>query len=78
MRLNNLDYLQLRLVEEALDRIHTGDYGVCLSCEKSIPPKRLQALPWAQYCVTCQQNLGRFQQTETEEMRAGQGAPGSW
>jgi DnaK suppressor protein len=78
LRLNSLDYAQLRLVEEALDRIHTGDYGACLSCEKSIPPKRLQALPWAQYCVSCQQNLGSFQQTETEEMRAGQGALGSW
>jgi len=46
LRLNSLDYVQLRLVEEALDRIHTGDYGVCLACEKPIPPKRLQALPW--------------------------------
>src|ERR1700675_3271076 len=62
LRLNSLDYVQLRLVEEALDRITTGDYGVCLSCEKAIPPKRLQALPWAKYCVTCQQNLGSLQQ----------------
>jgi DnaK suppressor protein len=76
LRLNSLDYVQLRLVEEALDRIHTGDYGVCLSCEKPIPAKRLQALPWAKYCVTCQQNLGRMQQIETEEARPG--APGGW
>lgn len=78
LRLNSLDYVQLRLVEEALDRIHTGDYGVCLACEKPIPPKRLQALPWAKYCVNCQQNLGTLQTTETEEMRARPGAPGSW
>src|SRR5713226_2741025 len=70
LRLNSLDYVQLRLVEEALDRITTGDYGVCLACEKPIPPKRLQALPWAKYCVTCQQNLGSLQQSENEEMRA--------
>src|SRR5438477_3338870 len=58
LRLNSLDYVQLRLIEEALDRIQAGDYGVCLGCEEAIPPKRLHALPWAKYCVTCQQNLG--------------------
>jgi DnaK suppressor protein len=58
LRLNSLDYGQLRLVEEALDRIRSGDYGVCLSCEKPIPVKRLQALPWARYCVDCQQQIG--------------------
>jgi DnaK suppressor protein len=76
LRLNSLDYVQLRLVEEALDRITTGDYGVCLSCEKPIPAKRLQALPWAKYCVTCQQNLGSLQQMENEELRARPSASG--
>ncbi|HXG34490.1 MAG TPA: TraR/DksA family transcriptional regulator [Bryobacteraceae bacterium] len=51
---NSLDYEQLRMVEEALDRLGSGDYGVCLACERPIPPKRLQALPWARYCVSCQ------------------------
>ena len=58
LRLNSLDYVQLRLIEEALDRIQAGDYGVCLGCEEEIPPKRLHALPWAKYCVTCQQTAG--------------------
>ena len=58
LRLNSLDYVQLRLIEEALDRIQAGDYGVCLGCEEEIPPKRLHALPWAKYCVTCQQTVG--------------------
>jgi RNA polymerase-binding transcription factor DksA len=34
LRLNSLDYGQLRLVEEALDRVNSGDYGICLSCEQ--------------------------------------------
>src|SRR5205823_9642554 len=51
LRLNSLDYVQLKLIEEALDRIQAGDYGICLSCEEPIPAKRLQALPWARYCV---------------------------
>jgi DnaK suppressor protein len=55
LHLNTLDYAQLRLIEEALDRLDSGDYGICLSCEDPIPPKRLNAVPWARYCVTCQE-----------------------
>ena len=47
--------LQLRLIEEALDRLDSGDYGTCLSCEQPIPPKRLHAVSWARYCVRCQE-----------------------
>ena len=54
LRLNSLDYVQLRLVDEALDRMDSGDYGICLSCEEPIPAKRLRALSWARYCVKCQ------------------------
>src|SRR5258708_15860455 len=53
LRLNSLDYAQLRMVEEALDRIHTGDSRNCLSCEKPSPPNPLQALPRTQCCVSC-------------------------
>jgi DnaK suppressor protein len=57
-RMNGLDYHELGLVEEALDRLDAGDYGICLSCEEPIAEKRLRALPWARYCVTCQDNVG--------------------
>lgn len=57
LRLNSLDYRELRLVDEALDRLDSGDYGICLACEEPIPPKRLSALPWARYCIPCQQSL---------------------
>lgn len=57
-RLNGLDYTQLRMVEEALDRLEAGDYGACLSCDEPIAPKRLAAIPWARYCVTCQELVG--------------------
>jgi DnaK suppressor protein len=56
MRLNHLDYAQLRMIDEALDRIASGDYGICLSCDERIPDKRLTALPWARYCVPCQEH----------------------
>src|SRR6476661_1892318 len=64
LHLNSLDYVQLRLIEEALDRINSGDYGVCLSCEEEIPEKRLRALPWARYCVTCQEEMGALQERQ--------------
>jgi DnaK suppressor protein len=64
LRLNSLDYSQLRLIEEALDRIESGDYGVCLACEEPIPPKRLQAVSWARYCVGCQDTVGRAMDLE--------------
>ena len=71
LRLNSLDYVQLRLIEEALDRIEAGDYGTCLSCEEPIPAKRLEALPWAKYCVTCQQNIGSMQDDSQAVPHAG-------
>lgn len=58
LHLNSLDYAQLRLVEEALDRLNSGDYGVCLACEEPIPAKRLKAVSWARYCVKCQDSVG--------------------
>ncbi len=68
-RLNTLEYAGLRLVNEALDRIESGDYGTCLLCEKPIPEKRLRALPWARYCVTCQERSALLEaEPEAEEM----------
>src|SRR5713226_3318781 len=67
LRLNSLDYVQLKLIEEALDRIEAGDYGICLSCEEPIPSKRLQALPWAKYCVNCQQSLSNLQDASSSD-----------
>ena len=49
----------LKSVEEALDRIETGAFGVCLGCEEEIPEKRLRAVPWASHCLSCQEKLDR-------------------
>ena len=48
---------QLTEVDEALLRIEDDEYGTCLNCEKPINPKRLQAIPWARYCLDCQELL---------------------
>ena len=74
LHLNSMDYAQLRLVEEALDRMNAGDYGICLSCEEPIPPKRLRVLSWARYCVTCQDSSGREMDRELGLARVPVGA----
>ena len=42
-------------IDEALKRIEDSSYGLCLTCEKPISKKRLTAVPFAQYCIECQQ-----------------------
>lgn len=40
-------------IEKALERIDKKEYGVCLTCEKTIPDNRLWAVPWTRLCVDC-------------------------
>ena len=56
LRLNGFEYAQLRQIQEALDRLQLGEFGICMACEQPIPGKRLQALPWARYCIPCQES----------------------
>jgi len=46
---------QLALVDEALLRLDDDEYGPCQNCEEPINPKRLAAIPWARYCLKCQE-----------------------
>ena len=49
-------YTQMsRLVKGALLRMEDGTYGICPACEESISVKRLQAVPWAELCLRCQE-----------------------
>jgi DnaK suppressor protein len=47
--------LALRLIEGALGGIANGSFGVCVACGDDIPDRRLEALPWTQYCLSCQE-----------------------
>ena len=49
-----LDSSRLRGLKDALGRIEDGTYGTCLRCDEDISIKRLKALPWAAYCIACQ------------------------
>ena len=44
---------RLKLIDSALTRIKQGKYGICIKCDKRIPQKRLEAIPYALMCVEC-------------------------
>lgn len=44
----------LNRIERALERIHSGTFGECITCGEEIPAKRLNAMPWTEYCLHCQ------------------------
>src|SRR5947199_2302755 len=56
----------LRNVRSALRRIDEGTFSVCLHCEEDISPKRLNAVPWAPYCIQCQEQADRNQDEGNE------------
>lgn len=41
------------ILKKALERIKTGEYGVCLKCDKHISKERLEKVPAAEYCIKC-------------------------
>lgn len=52
---NSVDMALLREIEGALLRMREGTYGTCQDCGLPVSKKRLDALPWARYCVSCQE-----------------------
>lgn len=54
-RKSNDDRFILQLVQEALERMESGAYGVCVACGGEMQQKRLDAVPWARHCFECQQ-----------------------
>lgn len=52
--LSDRDRSKLVSIEQALERIEQGTYGMCESCEGEITPERLKAMPFTRLCVQCQ------------------------
>lgn len=57
LQVNRLDFHQLNLVDEALERMDREDYGICMNCGDPISDRRLRAIPWALHCIACQERL---------------------
>lgn len=55
------DALQARLIAESERRMNEGARGKCLNCEEQISPKRLEAIPYAVFCVKCQDLVDRHE-----------------
>ncbi len=53
LNLGEQDWQKLKLVDEALEKINSGEYGICSLCNDPIPEARLDVMPFAQYCVEC-------------------------
>lgn len=54
---------EIRDIELALERIATGNYGLCTDCNEPVARERLEVYPAARRCYQCQQH---FEQTHAE------------
>ena len=73
LTVQNLDrFARLRReIEAALRRLDNGNYGACLSCGENIEAKRLRAVPWATYCIKCQEIADRNGLADHERYTGG-------
>jgi len=54
-------------IDEALGRIEDGTYGICQGAGEQIPRQRLEAIPWARYCVSCATSMEKGMPARKEE-----------
>jgi DnaK suppressor protein len=66
VQVQTLDSQKLKMIDLALERLDSGEYGLCTDCEKPISPKRLRAIPWASRCVACQERFAETEHSYTE------------
>jgi DnaK suppressor protein len=59
-QLAEVESRELASIENALERMRNGQYGLCEGCSCSIPMARLNALPYATLCIECQRESERF------------------
>ncbi len=57
VNLGEQGWIKLKKVEEALEKIKSGDYGTCMHCEQPIPEVRLKVQPFAEHCVSCLETI---------------------
>ncbi len=58
--LNLVESRKLQLIDNALIRMENNRYGVCMDCGQPIPLPRLEAVPYALFCVACQAKRDRL------------------
>jgi len=55
LKLKQTDAKILQAIEEALERLSSGSYGLCRDCGEDIAPARLNAIPWTRVCIECKE-----------------------
>lgn len=65
-RLSAEERVILKRIDGALRRMDEGTYGTCLNCNGTIQTGRLEAVPWARYCIECQELLDRGEITDLD------------
>jgi DnaK suppressor protein len=58
-QLAEVESRELARIEYALERMRDGQFGICEGCGTAIPMARLNALPYATYCISCQREAER-------------------
>jgi DnaK suppressor protein len=58
-QLAEVESRELSRIEYALERMRSGQFGLCESCNTAIPMARLNALPYATFCIKCQREMER-------------------
>jgi DnaK suppressor protein len=53
--LSDTERTHLLAIDGALERLKEGSYGTCANCGREIGDKRLEAVPWARFCIDCQE-----------------------
>jgi DnaK suppressor protein len=55
LKLKQTDAKILQAIEEALERVEQGTYGLCRDCGKPVAAARLDAIPWTRVCIACKE-----------------------
>ena len=55
IQLKQTDAKLLRAIDDALQRIESGTFGICVECEDEIASARLRAVPWTKVCISCKE-----------------------
>lgn len=67
-QLAEVESRELSRIEYALEKMREGHYGICEGCGTNIPMARLNALPYATYCIKCQREAERQGATQSTEV----------
>jgi DnaK suppressor protein len=71
MILTDREKRKLAQIDDAIERIEENTYGLCEDCGVKIPKARLKVLPFAKYCIECQEKTEREEKYTREEPEEG-------